>query len=119
MPKVFDVMAATGRYTDANGQEKTRWQKCGAVIQNANGNMSMILDCIPLGTPVNDNGHGIWFNLFEPQQPQQPQQQGGGFRQSQPQGYGGPAQGPQGPAPSPNTAPVGQGQVPPASDNNW
>lgn len=126
MPKVFDVMAAAGRYTDNQGQEKTRWLNCGAVIQNSNGNMSLILEQFPVGLTPNEQGHGIWFSLFKPQQQNQqnqPQQNQGGFHQPQQnQNYGQPAapqaaqQATHQPAPS-NPAP--QGVVPPASGNEW
>ena len=86
MPKLFDVMAAGGRYTDQNGQEKTRWIRCGAVIKNENGNTSLILENIPLGLPPNEGGAGIWFSLFKPEpKQQQAPQQGTGYAQPQQQ----------------------------------
>lgn len=61
MAKLYDVVAATGRYTNAAGEEKTRWLKCGAVVEGKHG-PSLILDAVPIAR--NDNGE-LWFQLFE------------------------------------------------------
>lgn len=55
----FDVMAKTGTYTDKEGNEKSRWQKCGVVFEGDKG-WSLKLEAIPVGEW---NG---WFSLFEP-----------------------------------------------------
>lgn len=75
MPKILDVIASAGEYTDAEGQQKTRWIKCGMIIKNSDtGKMSMKLDCIPVGKAQQEGDHGIWFALTEPKPfvPQQP-----------------------------------------------
>ena len=128
MPKLFDIMSPMGQYTDpATGQEKTRWLKCGAVIQGQNGKTSIKLDAMPVAPPNNDQSGegGIWLQCFASDNKQQaPQgQQGGGqgFRQPNP-----PApQAPNPPAPNvpytdPNFqgAPTPEAPTPPAPQGN-
>ena len=61
--KVFDVVAITGKYTNAQGEEKNRYMNCGAVFQTDKG-FSMKLE----GLPVGDwNG---WLSFYEPKQRQ-------------------------------------------------
>lgn len=57
--KKFDVCAVVGKYTNANGEEKTRWINCGAVFEKE-GRLSLKLECVPVGEW---NG---FFSLFEP-----------------------------------------------------
>lgn len=37
MPKIADIVVATGSYTDSTGQEKKRWTNLGAMMENENG----------------------------------------------------------------------------------
>lgn len=82
MARKFEVTAVTGKYTDNNGQEKSRYLNIGSVIETKNGLM-LKLESVPVGWDG-------WAYLNEPrprdgqntqQQPQQqrsqPQQQGG------------------------------------------
>ena len=54
----YEAMARGEKYTNASGEEKQRWIKCGVVLETKNG-MSMKLESIP----VNFDG---WLSLFEP-----------------------------------------------------
>lgn len=86
MSKLYDVVARVGSYTDANGQEKGRFQNVGAVIQNSNGGMNLLLAkwFNPAGL-AKDGKESVILGLFEPPinaqqagaqaglQPQQPQ----------------------------------------------
>jgi len=56
MSKKYDVVYAR-RYTQ-NGEEKTHWINCGAVIQTDKG-FSLKLETVPIGCDG-------WFSLFEP-----------------------------------------------------
>lgn len=71
-----DIMFPGGKFTDRGGNEKTRWIKCGALFQKANGAYTIKLDAVPLGMDPD----GGWFSVFEkkpqPQQQQQGQNQG-------------------------------------------
>lgn len=69
MSKVFDVVARVGSYTDANGQEKGRFQNVGAIIQNNNGGMNLLLAkwFNPAGL-AEDGKESVILSLFEPQQ---------------------------------------------------
>jgi hypothetical protein len=67
--KVFDVVAVTGKYTDRNGNEKSRYQPCGAVFENDRGNLSLKLEALPVGSEWSG-----WLQLYEPKEPNQAQQ---------------------------------------------
>ena len=74
---VFDVCASTGEYTDHEGNSKQRWLRCGVVIKNDEGRVSIKLDAIPVRT--NEKGE-LWLSCFKPkprnqQQPAQQQSQ--------------------------------------------
>lgn len=56
----YEVLAATGTYTDKNGQEKTRWTKHGVVMEKKSGGLALKLESMPVGE---FNG---WFTLAEP-----------------------------------------------------
>ena len=58
----YKVMASTGTYTDASGQEKKRWMQCGVVLVGKTGNLSLKMEAIPVGSEWNG-----WFSLFEPE----------------------------------------------------
>lgn len=58
MKKVYDAVVTTGKYTDKNGNEKTRYLTVGAVLQGDKG-LSLKLEAVP----VNFNG---WINFYEP-----------------------------------------------------
>ena len=69
MPVTHELMARTGSYTDRDGNEKTRWTKCGIVVEK-DGRMSIKLEAIPVGFDG-------WLSAFEPRErdqarPQQP-----------------------------------------------
>ena len=60
MSKVIgDVMFPNGKYLK-DGEEKTRWLKCGVLLETDKG-MRLKLECIPLGI---EPGSG-WFSIFE------------------------------------------------------
>lgn len=59
MGKRYDVVAAIEAGKDGNGQERTRWQKCGVAFER-DGKLRVKLDSIPIA------GWDGWLNLFEP-----------------------------------------------------
>lgn len=60
MAKVIgDVMFPNGKYIK-DGQEKTRWLRCGMLMETDKG-MRIKLDCIPVVTEPS----GMWFSVFE------------------------------------------------------
>jgi hypothetical protein len=70
-------MVPNGKYTDQQGNEKTRWLNVGAVIENRNGNLNLVLNAVP--APVQSNERMSWImNLFEPRQQQGQQSSQGG-----------------------------------------
>lgn len=48
MARKYEVTAITGKYTDSSGQEKSRYQTIGAVIEGKNGLM-LKLEAVPIG----------------------------------------------------------------------
>ena len=60
MPVKFDVVAATGTYTNKNGEEKKSWMKIGKVLQTQKG-FSLKLDAVPVGWDG-------WAMLAEPKE---------------------------------------------------
>ena len=65
---IGDLMAPNGKYLK-DGQEKTRWLKCGVVLQTDNG-LRVKLECIPVGVGED----GLWMSVFE-KDDQRPAQQ--------------------------------------------
>ena len=58
--KVGDLMVPNGKYI-SDGEEKTRWLKCGALFINDRGQHRLKLDAIP----INFHETGGWFSVFE------------------------------------------------------
>ena len=86
MSKLYDVTVPNGTYTDRNGQEKTAWLRVGAVIENKNGNLNLILNAIP--APVTGREKLAWMmNPFPVEQRQEQPQQASA--QQEPQQSGG------------------------------
>lgn len=103
--KLYDVVVKTGSYTNANGEEKNRYENIGVVMQGDNGPYMMLKRTFnPAGVPdlSGRNSDTVMVSLFEPQQQgnvsaaqqsqqapqqgyqQQPAQQG--YQQPAPQG---------------------------------
>lgn len=69
MSKKYDVVAAVGQYVDQSGQQKTKFENVGAVIQNSNGGFNLLLNKTfnPAGLAQPDK-ESVILSLFEPQQ---------------------------------------------------
>lgn len=61
--KVFDVVATVGKYNDRQGNEKKRYQTCGAAFENDKGQLSIKLECIPVGPDWSG-----WLSLYPPKE---------------------------------------------------
>lgn len=75
MKKIKKAVATVGKYTDRNGQEKTRYLTVGGLFKREDGSACMKLDTVPVGPDFNG-----WINFYDlddqEQKPQQaPQQQ--------------------------------------------
>ena len=75
MRAVKKAVASLGKYTDRNGQEKTRYHTMGKLMQGDDGSHCLKIDSIPVGEW---NG---WINFYDldedrqkPQQSAQPSQ---------------------------------------------
>ena len=65
--KIYDVAIPLGQYTDRQGQERTRWQNVGAVLENERGPY-LLLDrwFNPAGLPNPENRTSVILSLFDP-----------------------------------------------------
>jgi hypothetical protein len=59
MKKTHDAVYAGEKYTDREGNEKTRYVNVGALLQRDDGSMTLKLEAVPVGF----NG---WINFYEP-----------------------------------------------------
>ena len=59
--KKFDAVYSGEKYTDREGNEKTRYTNIGVVIERDDGSLSLKLESIP----VNFSG---WVNFFVPKE---------------------------------------------------
>jgi hypothetical protein len=57
----YELLAKGGVYKDSTGADKTRWVKCGVVMDTKQGGMAAKIEQIP----VNWDG---WLNFAEPRQ---------------------------------------------------
>ena len=73
-----EITVITGTYTNAQGQQKNRYQRIGSIIETKNGPMLKI-DVVPL----KEGGWDGWAYINEPrerdEQPRQQRHQGSGF----------------------------------------
>jgi hypothetical protein len=80
---INEITVITGTYTNAQNQQKNRYQRIGSIIDTKNGPMLKI-DVIPL----KEGGWDGWAYINEPREREdQPGQQRQQFRQA-PQGSG-------------------------------
>ncbi len=71
--KLKDLVVKVGSYTDrASGQEKSRWETIGALMQGDDGNMFVMLKRTfnPAGVPGQDSRESILVSAFDPQSKQ-------------------------------------------------
>ena len=70
LKKTHDAVYAGEKYTDRDGNEKTRYVNVGVLFARDDGSMTMKLESIPVGF----NG---WINFYEPKprDGEQPQRQ--------------------------------------------
>ena len=60
MKKLGSIMAATGKYTGRDGQEKTSWTRCGALFEKEPGKYTVKWEATPAG-----NQWEGWCPVFE------------------------------------------------------
>lgn len=73
MKKTHDAVYAGEKYTDRDGNEKTRYLNVGALFARDDGSQTMKLESLPIGF----NG---WINFYEPKE----REQSGGQQHSRP-----------------------------------
>lgn len=81
MKKVYDCAVKTGSYTNAQGEEKGRWENIGAIMQGDDGSQVLFLKrhFNPAGISVDPGRDSILISLFEPKQ------RDGGYQQERQQ----------------------------------
>lgn len=68
LKKTHDAVYAGEKYTDRDGNEKTRYINVGALFARDDGSLTMKLESLPIGF----NG---WINFYEPKEREGGQQQ--------------------------------------------
>jgi len=71
----YELTATVGTYKK-NGEDKKKYQRCGTVFENDQGQLSVKLDCIPV-TPEWSG----WFSCFEPKEQGRDRTPADGYRQ--------------------------------------
>ena len=67
MTVVYDLVATTGSYTNAQGEEKKRWEKVGAVHKGQYGPYITLEAWFnPAGLPRKDGDSRVYLNCYEP-----------------------------------------------------
>ena len=67
MTVVYELVATTGSYTNAQGEEKKRWEKVGAVHKGQYGPYITLEAWFnPAGLPRKDGDSRVYLNCFEP-----------------------------------------------------
>lgn len=69
--KLKDLVVKVGSYTDRNtGQDKSRWETIGALMQSDDGSMFVMIKRTfnPAGVPNQENRESILVSAFDPQQ---------------------------------------------------
>jgi len=59
--KIKDLVATIGEYTAKDGEIKKRYLKCGAMFENDEGNQSIKIDGLPVGSEWSG-----WLSLYDP-----------------------------------------------------
>jgi hypothetical protein len=54
----YELVAKAGEY-ESNGEKKTRWHRCGVVIERQDGSLSARIESLPIAFDG-------WLNLWEP-----------------------------------------------------
>lgn len=63
--KIFDAVAIVGKYTDRQGNEKSRYVTVGAVFENDKKQMSLKIESLPVGGEWNG-----WVSFYTPKESQ-------------------------------------------------
>ncbi len=73
MAKLYDLAVKTGSYTNAQGEDKNRYQNIGAVMSSDNGGKFILMHkwFNPAGVPDERGGDSIIVSMFEPKPRQQ------------------------------------------------
>lgn len=73
MPKTYNLAVATGKYHNAQGDEKTNWKNIGGIFEGENGNKYILMDRTfnPAGVPDLDKngayrgGDSVLISIFK------------------------------------------------------
>lgn len=70
MKPIRRLVASNGKYTNGEGQTKKRWQRVGTLFKGDDGEISVKLDCLPIGPEFSG-----WLNAYPIEDQDQPQTQ--------------------------------------------
>lgn len=74
--KKYDAVVKTGSYTDAQGNQKNRYENIGSVMMGDNGPYLILKRTFnPAGVPNPDDRNSVIVSFFSPEGQQQQQQQ--------------------------------------------
>jgi hypothetical protein len=69
MKKLYELAVKTGSYTNANGEEKGRYENIGSVMEGDNGMFAMLKATFnPAGVARKDGKDSIIVSFFEPKE---------------------------------------------------
>ena len=60
---VYDVVANVGEYKNNQGETKKRYLTCGKVFENDKGQLSIKMECLPIGPDWSG-----WLSLYVPKE---------------------------------------------------
>ena len=97
MKKIRDILAVTSTYTDDSGQERPRFAKCGALLQDEtdSSKLSIAWDGIPDSAILHAAKGGkdtLWLSLFKPRDRDQQPAQNSNYDRAQQQANQEPAE---------------------------
>jgi len=65
--KIYDAVVTTGKYKNAQGEEKSNYENVGTVLQGENGPFLLLKRTFnPAGVPNPENKDSVLISLFEP-----------------------------------------------------
>jgi len=74
--KKYDLVVKVGSYTDRNGEEKSRWENIGSVMQSDKGFFMLLKKTFnPAGVPGDSERDSVLVSMFEPKERGQAPQQ--------------------------------------------
>jgi len=70
MQKKYDLAVRVGSYVDSQGNDKSKWQNVGVIMEKDDGGQFILLNRTfnPAGVPNPDGKESVLISMFEPKQ---------------------------------------------------